>query len=92
MLPAREQYIVTTSEFDAVKARLQGIENRYKLQDKKGSRGKPSLRIRTEHGQSQGGQDGQKPSAQSGDDSSKDPDRPTLRRRPEDAPDNQDNQ
>jgi predicted Zn-dependent protease len=31
VLPAREQYIVTTSEFDAVKTRLQGIENRDSL-------------------------------------------------------------
>src|SRR5437016_5415296 len=35
VLPAREQYIVTTSEFDTVKARLRGIENRNKLQESK---------------------------------------------------------
>src|SRR5215510_13966192 len=31
ILPAREQYIVTTSEFDVVKARLHRIENKNKL-------------------------------------------------------------
>jgi len=42
ILPAREQYIVTTSEFDDVKARLAAIENRRKPDDK--DKDKPSLR------------------------------------------------
>jgi beta-barrel assembly-enhancing protease len=43
ILPARAQYIVTTSEFADVKSRLAGIENRRKMVDDKGGN-KPSLR------------------------------------------------
>ena len=43
ILPARAQYVVTTSEFADVKARLASIENRRKLVDDKGGN-KPSLR------------------------------------------------
>src|SRR5450432_889610 len=46
ILPARDQYIVTTSEFDLVKARLARIENRNKLDDKKLSTDKPTMRTR----------------------------------------------
>jgi predicted Zn-dependent protease len=42
ILPARDQYLVTTSEFDDVKARLARIENKRKLNDTKN--GKPTLR------------------------------------------------
>src|SRR6202049_1970490 len=90
VLPAREQYIVTTSEFDTVKSRLRGIENRNKLRDDKTTRDRPTLRTRTERGQPQAGQGGQQPGAQGGDNSpSEDPDRPTLKRRPEDDPNGQ---
>jgi predicted Zn-dependent protease len=83
VLPARDQYIVTTSEFDTVKARLRRIENRNKLQDDKTNKDKPTLRTRTER-QPQTGAGGQQPSTQSGD-PSEDPDRPTLKKRPEDS-------
>jgi predicted Zn-dependent protease len=43
ILPARDEYIVTTSEFDNVKRRLQMIESNLKVKDSKG----PSLRKRT---------------------------------------------
>ena len=43
ILPARAQYVVTTSEFADVKARLASIENRRKLVDDKPGN-KPSLR------------------------------------------------
>lgn len=43
ILPAKDQYVVTTSEFDTVKARLAALENRRKLTDQKDD-GKPSLR------------------------------------------------
>jgi len=42
VLPARDQYLVSTSEFDEVKARLAAIENKRKVTDDKESR--PSLR------------------------------------------------
>ena len=43
IMPARPDYIVSTSEFDDVKARLARIENKRKLNDK-GKDGKPTLR------------------------------------------------
>jgi len=70
ILPARPQYLVTTSEFDEVKARLASLENRRKIVDQKDA-SKPSLR-RTSSKDS-GGQD-----SKTGDD------HPTLKRRPDD--------
>ncbi|MDP9263200.1 MAG: M48 family metallopeptidase, partial [Acidobacteriota bacterium] len=42
ILPPRDQYVVTTSEFDDVKARLAALQNRRQLTDQKDNR--PSLR------------------------------------------------
>jgi beta-barrel assembly-enhancing protease len=67
ILPARQQYVVTTSEFDDVKSRLAALENRRKMVDQKDN-SKPSLR-RTSNPSKSGGKD------DSGDD------RPTLKRR-----------
>ena len=67
ILPARPQYVVSTSEFDDVKSRLASIENRHKvLDDKEGS--KPSLRRTSTKDKS-------------GKDDKSDDDRPTLKRR-----------
>jgi len=68
VLPAKPQYVVTTSEFDEVKARLASIENRHKLLDQKDAN-KPSLR-RTSAG-----------SDPNAGDTKSDDDRPTLKRR-----------
>ena len=88
VLPARDDYVVTTSEFDSVRERLRGIENRNKLIDNKNNQGRPTLRTRTERPSGQaGGGGGQQPNAQGGD-SSDDSDRPTLKRRPDDDPNN----
>jgi len=84
ILPARDEYVVTTSEFDVVKARLRRIETRNKLDDKKGGE-KPTLRTRTEQQpppDKTSTTSGQQP--QSGDDS--DPDRPVLKKRTDDNP------
>jgi beta-barrel assembly-enhancing protease len=43
ILPAKDEYTVTTSEFDDIKARLARIENKRRLTDTKGAN-KPSLR------------------------------------------------
>jgi beta-barrel assembly-enhancing protease len=43
ILPARPEYLVSTSEFDDVKARLAALENRRKMTDQKDAN-KPSLR------------------------------------------------
>ncbi len=80
ILPARDEYIVTTSEFDLVKARLGKIENRNKLDEKKSAGDKPTLRTRTEQ-QKQDKAD--KTDAPTGDDS--DPDRPVLKKRTDDG-------
>ena len=69
ILPARQQYTVTTSEFDDVKARLAALENRRKMTDSKDT-GKPTLRrTSTDKDKDKDG----KPN---------DDDRPTLKRRP----------
>ena len=68
ILPARPQYIVSTSEFDDVKSRLATIENRHKIiEEKDGS--KPSLRRTSTSDKSSTGSD------------KSDDDRPTLKRR-----------
>jgi len=76
ILPQRADYIVTTSEFDVVKHRLQLIEQNVKVNDKNPN--KPSLRKKT----------AQTTAPQPGDtsttsDPNSDPDRPTLQRRPD---------
>jgi hypothetical protein len=76
ILPARDQYIITTSEFDAVKERLQRLSNRNRLQEQRSDR--PTLRTRTERQPTtQGG--GQAPEGSS--EPAEDPDRPRLERR-----------
>ena len=74
ILPAKAEYIVSTSEFDEVKARLAALENRHKLSDEKDGK-KPTLR-RTSSTDKNGSDD------KAGND--KDDGRPTLKRRPDD--------
>jgi beta-barrel assembly-enhancing protease len=81
ILPEKDEYIVTTSEFDSVKARLRNVMFAKKVQQ---GPNKPTLRTKTEQsgksttqGQGQGGQND--PNSSSSDD-----DRPTLKRRPDD--------
>jgi len=69
ILPARAQYIVTTSEFDDVKSRLAVIENKHKVLDEKDS-SRPTLRRTSKNDKSAGD-----------DKTSSDDDRPTLKRR-----------
>jgi hypothetical protein len=66
ILPPKDQYIETTSEFNDMKSRLAAIENRHKVEDN-ANPNKPSLR----RGQSTASKDGDK----------KDDDRATLKRR-----------
>jgi predicted Zn-dependent protease len=70
ILPARAQYVVTTSEFADVKARLARLENRRKLVDEKDGK-KPSLRRTAQTDKSD----------KNGDKNDKDDERPTLHRR-----------
>ena len=73
ILPEKDEYIVTTSEFDQVKARLKNVMFARKVQDN--GPGKPTLRTKTEQTtkQTQGQTDP----------NSTDDDRPTLKRRPD---------
>jgi predicted Zn-dependent protease len=71
ILPAKAEYLVSSSEFDEVKARLAALENRRKLNDQKDSK-KPTLR-RASNTDKNGS-----------DDKTTDDGRPTLKRRPDD--------
>lgn len=75
-LPDRESYVVNTSEFEQVKARLQGLDMKQHVGS--GDSHRPVLLKRTEPGSPP-------PNAGSGassSDPSQDPDRPTLKRAP----------
>jgi hypothetical protein len=93
ILPSREEYIVTTSEFDVVKRRLASIEAGQKVQEKKVGKDKPTLRKRTDPNAG-GGTTSSDPNAggtststgdstSSGGDQSSDDDRPVLKKRPD---------
>src|SRR6267378_1812082 len=75
ILPAKQEYLVTTSEFDTVKARLRNIMFSRKATDN--APGKPTLRTKTEQSKKQ---------PNGNDPSSSDDDRPTLKRRPDSQP------
>ncbi|HEX2665381.1 MAG TPA: M48 family metallopeptidase [Candidatus Acidoferrum sp.] len=75
ILPARQEYIVTTSEFDQVKGRLRNIMFSRKVTEGKD---KPTLRTKTEQSKKQ--PTGNDPN------STTDDDRPTLKRRPDSQP------
>jgi len=71
VLPAKEQYIVSTSEFDEVKTRLAALENRKKVIDKKDG-SQPTLRRTAQD---------RKPGSGDSGSSKDDDDRPTLKKR-----------
>ena len=76
ILPAKDEYTVTTSEFDDVKARLARIENKRRLTDTKGIT-RPSLRRASTNGDDS---NNQTQASQTGD-SNNGSDQPTLHRR-----------
>jgi predicted Zn-dependent protease len=86
ILPSKDEYIVTTSEFDSVKTRLQAIENNERVKDS--GPNKPTLRKRTD--QNKGGSDTPSdvpttttPTTTTTSDDDGGP--PTLKRRPDDT-------
>ncbi|HEV3218535.1 MAG TPA: M48 family metallopeptidase [Candidatus Acidoferrales bacterium] len=78
ILPARDNYIVTTSEFDTVKARLMAYERRNRLLN--GKDNGPSLKTKTEKQNDPNNPNGTQSGTgtQDGDD-----DRPVLKKRPD---------
>jgi predicted Zn-dependent protease len=77
ILPAKQEYIVTTSEFDSVKSRLRNVMFAKKASDNQP--GKPTLRTKT--AQSKQPTSTNDPNATTSDGT--DDDRPTLKRRPD---------
>jgi predicted Zn-dependent protease len=71
LLPPRAEYVVTTSEFDDVKARLARIENKRKLNDNGGKGNQPTLRRASSSPSDPNAPDSSQPGS----------DRPTLQRR-----------
>jgi predicted Zn-dependent protease len=78
ILPARDEYMVTSSEFDEVKARLARIENKRRLTDTKGVT-RPSLRRASTGTDTNGNPTGQ--TTNTDDSNSNGDDKPTLHRR-----------
>jgi len=78
ILPSRDEYIVSTSEFDMVKRRLQLINMNLKVKPGKDA---PKLRKKTDQTQKTGQTP---PDTTAGGSDQTDPDRPTLKRRPDD--------
>lgn len=81
ILPSKPEYVLDTSEFDNVKARLAVLENRHKIQEEKDTN-RPTLR-RTSSGDSSGSgsSSGNGNSTSSSSGKSSDDDRPTLKKR-----------
>jgi predicted Zn-dependent protease len=69
ILPNKDQYMVTTSEFDQVKSRLAAIENRNKMKEEKESGDRPTLRRSAQN------------KTDNKDGKQSDDDRPTLKKR-----------
>jgi beta-barrel assembly-enhancing protease len=80
LLPSKDEYIVTTSEFDVVKRRLGAIEAGQKVSEKKSAKDKPTLRKKTETPTTTTGTG--TGTDNTGDQSGDDDDRPVLQRRP----------
>ena len=72
VLPPRPEYILDTSEFENVKARLASLENKHKVQNGQSDSDRPTLRREQTSNPSTNGSPGSQP----------DDDRPTLKRSP----------
>ncbi len=81
-LPDRPEYILDTSEFENVKARLASLENGRRLGSSKGDSGKPVLLKRTSSTSTSSGTGTSTPDGNSSPDP-KDDGRPTLKRAPQ---------
>ncbi len=79
ILPTKDEYIVTTSEFDVVKRRMQMLQANQKVKDTNPN--KPTLRKRTDTAK-KNPNDGSSTGTSGTDTTTSDDDRPTLKRRP----------
>ena len=79
ILPNKEQYVVTTSEFNRIKGQLAQLENRRPNQEEAN---KPSLRRKTQTRRDPNDRNGGNGGTSTGDDDS---DRPTLKRNPDNS-------
>lgn len=80
ILPAREEYVVSTAEYDRVLGRLQVLQNRGRIEDDKESKDRPTLRRTTRRAPT--AQGGEEPTTEdSSEEPSQEDERPTLRRR-----------
>jgi len=73
VLPARDEYVLNTSEFDQVKSRLASINNKHKLQNDQTNGNRPTLRRSTADNPNPNG-------TGTGNGTQNDDDRPTLKR------------
>ncbi len=86
-LPDRPEYIVDTSEFENVKARLEAWENGRRLHHSAGDPGRPVLLKRTSESTASSTDTTNQDSTNSPDQDQKDNGRPTLKRNPSSASD-----
>jgi len=86
-LPEKDNYMIDTSEFDRVKARLQSIDNTEKSEGATGKQDqkRPTLKRKTDSGGQEPGDTG----GSGGDDGSQKKSRPTLKRPSDNPPDQQ---
>jgi predicted Zn-dependent protease len=86
VLPPRDEYVVTTGEFERVHARLRMLDNRGKIEDAQQESDRPTLRRRTTAPPAAGSADGSSEASQDAsgateDTQSEEDARPTLKRR-----------
>ena len=81
ILPPRDEYVVSTSEYERVAERLRVLQNRGRIEDAKEAKDRPTLRRTTRRAPDSAGKDSEsKPEGKPEENSSED-DRPTLKRR-----------
>ncbi|OFV95707.1 MAG: peptidase M48 [Acidobacteria bacterium RIFCSPLOWO2_02_FULL_61_28] len=81
VLPARDEYVVSTSEYERVGERLRVLQNRGRVEDAKESKDRPTLRRTTRRAPTAEGTDPNEKPADQPEEKQDQDERPTLRRR-----------
>ena len=81
VLPARSEYVVSTSEYERVAERLRVLENRGRIEDSKEAKDRPTLRKTTRRAPSAEGTESEGKPEGKPEGKSEEDDRPTLKRR-----------